>query len=131
MNYGEKLTKLKDSLGIKHWTKYGEIVSVPGGWLADQSKKESVQIVDIPRLIKIVEYHHISLDYLLKDNIEESAIVRNDNLLENDIIVMIDNIQKQLNEKNVCFNGYTMNKECKNITSDSLEILKEFIKSNL
>jgi len=131
MNYGEKLTKLKDSLGIKHWTKYGEIVGVPGGWLADQSKKEFVQIVDIPRLKKIVEYHYISLDYLLKDDNEESVIVKNDNLLENDIIVMIDNIQKQLNEKDICFNGYTINKECKEITFDSLEILKEFIKSNL
>jgi len=131
MKYGEKIIKLRESLGVKRWTEYGEIVGVPGGWLADQSKKESVQIVDISRLIKIVEYHHISLDYLLKDDIQESAIVKNDNLLENDIIVMIDGIQEQLKEKDVCFNGYTMNKECKNITSDSLEILKEFIKSNL
>ena len=122
MNYGEKLTKLKDSLGIKHWTKYGEIIGVPGAWLAEQSKKDSVQIIDMPRLIKIVEYHQISLDYLLRNNEQVSLIKRNDNLLENDIIVMIDNIQEQIKEKDICFNGYTMSKECKSITFDGLEV---------
>lgn len=103
MNYGEKLTKLKDSTGIKHWTKYGETIGVPGEWLAEQAKKDSVQTIDISRLVKIVEYHQISLDYLLKDDTEESSINKNDNLEDDDILVMIENIQNQLLEKKYLF----------------------------
>src|SRR5690554_3692177 len=106
MNYGEKLTKLKDSTGIKHWTKYGETIGVPGEWLSEQAKKDSVQTIDISRLIKIVEYHNISLDYLLRDDAEESSVNKNDNLEDDDIFAMMDGIQNKLQDKNVKFNGY-------------------------
>jgi hypothetical protein len=131
MNYGQKLTKLKDSLGITHWTKYGEIVGIPGTWLADQSKKDSVQIVDIPRLIKIVEYHQISLDYLLRDTSEDISIEKNDDLSDDDILKIIEKIKEQVKEKDVRFNGFLMSEVCKNITVDSLEILEGIIKNNL
>ena len=131
MKYGEKIIKLRDSLGIKRWTDYGEKIGLSGNWLSDQAKKDSIQTVDKPRLIKLVEYHQISLDYLLRDDNKEFSINKNDNLSYNDILVMINNIQEELKEKNVCFNGYNMNNECKGIVFDSLDILKEFIKTNL
>lgn len=131
MNYGEKLIKLKDSTSIKHWTKYGETIGVPGEWLAEQAKKDSVQTIDISRLVKIVEYHNISLDYLFRNDDRESPVNKNDNLEDDDIFVMIENIQIKLQDKNVKFNGYTMSNDCKDIASDGLEVLKSLIKSNL
>ena len=74
MKYGEKIIKLRDSLGIKRWTDYGEKIGLSGNWLSDQAKKDSIQTVDKPRLIKLVEYHQISLDYLLRDDNKEFSI---------------------------------------------------------
>jgi hypothetical protein len=131
MNYGEKITKLKDSTIYKHWTKYGEAIGVSGEWLAEQAKKEMAQTADIPRLIRIVEYHQVSLDYLLRNDEGNYTIDKVSGLSDNDIGKMIDNIQEQIKSNEIKFYGYSMNKECVALTEDALEVLKGLIKSNL
>jgi hypothetical protein len=131
MNYGQKLTKLKDSLGITYWSDYGKLMGLNGDWLAKQAKKDSLQIADIPKIIKIAEYHQISLDYLLRNDTEDITIDEKENLPNSDILKGINNIQDQLREKLVYFNGFTMSDDSKSIAIDSLEILKGLIKNNL
>lgn len=132
MNYGEKLIRLKESTGEKHWSKYGNLIGVSGDWLAEQSKKDAVQtIIDISRLIKVVEYHGVTLDYLLRDDEAESGVVVSDELADNDIAKMINDIIKQLDGSEVKFNGYLMDDSCKEITRDALDILKGLIKNSL
>jgi hypothetical protein len=131
MRYGEKLTKLKDSTPFKHWTKYGEAIGVPGEWLAEQAKKETAQTADISRLIKVVEYHQVSLDYLLRKDEGNYTVDNVNDLTENDIGNMIDNIIEQLKNDEVKFYGYDMNKECIEVSKDGLEVLKGLIKNNL
>ncbi len=132
MNIGEKISMLKDSLGFKSYTEYGKAVDLPGDWLLQLSKKEVVTTVDVTRLIKIAGYHNISLDQLLGVNEggENNTINLKKDLPDNDIFKMIEDIQIELKD-NAKFMGYEMNKECKNIAFDSLEILKGLIKSNL
>lgn len=129
MNFGEKLIKLKDSKNIKYFADYGKLVGVSGDWLNDNSKKDFPQILNIPNLIRIAHHHKISLDYFFAEDDEIINFIKTD-LPEDDIGMMLDKIQEQLkNQTN--FYGSKMSTECNQIASDSIDVVKQIIHSNI
>jgi len=132
MNIGQKINKLFERSGYKNYADWGKAMGLPGDWLLDMKKKDTIKTVDITRLIVIAEYNHITIDELLKDNNGNFVIDMKSDLTDNDICKMLDQIQKQLkNEDEIKFNGFTMHKECKDITYDAIDVFKGLIKSNL
>ena len=128
MNIGEKINYLFDQSGYKNYADWGKAMGVPGDWLNDMKKKEVVKVVDITRFITFVEFNHITLEELLKNDRIVDTI---DDLPFNDIYAMLNQIQLQLQESESKFNGFTMNKESKEIAFDAIEVLKGLVKSNL
>jgi len=131
MNIGQKINTLFERSGYKNYADWGKAMGLPGDWLLDMKKKETIKTVDITRLIVIAEYNHITIDELLKDNNGDYVIDIMDGLADNDICTMLSHIQIELEKDEVKFNGFSMNKDCKEITFDSIDILKGLIKSNL
>ncbi len=131
MNIGQKINLLFDRSGYKNYADWGKAMGLPGDWLLDMKKKETIKTVDITRLIVIAEYNHITIDELLKDNNGDYVIDIQSDLQDNDVCKMLNKIQTELQNDGVKFNGFTMNKESKDIAIDVIDVLKGLIKSNL
>lgn len=131
MNIGQKINLLFERSGYKNYADWGKAMGLPGDWLLDMKKKETIKTVDVTRLITIAEFNQITIDELLKDNKGNYVIDINSNLGDNDICRMLNQIQEQLQENEIKFNGFAMNRESKNITFDAIDVLKGLIKSNL
>lgn len=130
MNIGKKITFIKESRGYKNYQEFGKAVSLPGDWLVDLSKKETVQTVDITRLIVIVKFFDVTLDWLLEDEKEDIPTAKS-NLPDDDIGILLDNIKIKIKEgKDNKFYGYNMNKVSQ-LAYDSIETIIKLIKSNL
>ena len=130
MDIGEKIILLKESIGAKNFQEHGKLIGVPGDWLNELSKKKEISAIDITRLIKIADYHNITLDWLLKDN-NEWILNVNNNLNPDDIYIMLDNINVRLTETDARFNGQLMTFDSVKLANDSIEIIKKLIKQNL
>jgi hypothetical protein len=131
MNIGYKINKLFERSGYKNFADWGKAMGIPGDWLLDLKKRDTVKIIDITRLIVIAEYNNITLDDLLKDDNGIYVINVNDSLDSNDICKMLEQIQDQLKKSEVKFNGFAMSEECKELTFDAIDVLKGLVKSNL
>ncbi len=131
MNIGQKINLLFERSGYKNFADWGKAMGIPGDWLLDMKKKETIKTVDITRLIIIAEYNQITIDELLKDNDGYYVIDMQSDLPDNDIYNMLNQIQTELQKDNVKFNGCPMNKDCKDITNDTIDVLRGLIKSNL
>lgn len=131
MNIGEKINLLYERSGYKNYADWGKAMGLPGDWLLDMKKKETIKTVDITRLIIIAEYNQITLDELLKDNDGNYVIDMQSELEDNDVYRMLNQIQLELQKSNSKFNGCLMNRNCIEITYDAIDILKGLIKNNL
>lgn len=130
MNIGQKINTLYERSGYKNYADWGKAMGIPGDWLNDLKKKTTIKTVDIERLITIAKYNQVTIDWLLADD-NNYGIDINTNLADNDIIKMLSEIQKQLQETEVKFNGFAMRQGCKDITSDAIDVLKQIIQNNL
>jgi uncharacterized protein YpuA (DUF1002 family) len=131
MNIGQKINKLFERSGYKNYADWGKAMGLPGDWLLDLKKKETIKTIDITRLIIIAQYNQITLDELLKDNNDNYILDINSGMEDNDIYKLLGQIQTQLEENEVKFNGFIMNKESKEITYDVIDVLKGLIGNNL
>lgn len=134
MNIGQKINLLFERSGYKNYADWGKAMGLPGDWLLDMKKKETIKTVDVTRLITIAEFNQITLDELLKDDTGNYIIDTKNDLEDNDILKMLVKIQNQLqeNEENEAkFNGFAMSKESIEITYDAVDILKGLIRDNL
>lgn len=131
MNIGQKINTLFERSGYKNYVEWGKAMGLPGDWLLDMKKKDTIKTVDITRLITIAEYNHITLDELLKGNDGNYVIDIQENLEDNDICKLLNQIQEQLQKEEIKFNSYVMSKDCKDIAYDAIDILKSLIQSNL
>lgn len=132
MNIGEKIQLLFERSGYKNYADWGKAMGLPGDWLNELKKKVTIKIIDIERIIKIANYNQVSIDWLLKDHNDDNYIIDNRNdLADNDIINMLNQIQNQLKNEDVKFNGYVMNEESKQLTCDAIDILKGLVRNNL
>jgi uncharacterized protein YpuA (DUF1002 family) len=131
MNIGEKINTLFERSGYKNYADWGKAMGLPGDWLLDLKKRDTIKTVDITRLMIIAEYNHISIDELLKDNDGNYVIDMKSNLADNDINKMLTQIQEQLQTTEVYFNGFVMSQPSKDIAFDVVDILKGLIKSSL
>ena len=134
MNIGQKINLLFERSGYKNYADWGKAMGLPGDWLLDMKKKETIKTVDVTRLITIAEFNQITLDELLKDDTGNYIIDTKNDLEDNDILKMLVKIQNQLqeNEENeVKFNGFAMSKESIEITYDAIDILKGLIRDSL
>lgn len=132
MNIGEKIQLLFERSGYKNYANWGKAMGLPGDWLNELKKKVTIKIIDIERIIKIANYNQVSIDWLLKDHNDDNYIIDNRNdLADNDIINMLNQIQNQLKNEDVKFNGYVMNEESKQLTCDAIDILKGLVRNNL
>jgi uncharacterized protein YpuA (DUF1002 family) len=131
MNIGQKINQLFERSGYKNYADWGKAMGLPGDWLLDLKKKDTIKTVDITRLITIAEYNQITLDELLKDNNDNYILDINSGMEDNDIYKLLGQIQTQLEENEVKFNGFIMNKESKEITYDVIDVLKGLIGNNL
>jgi hypothetical protein len=134
MNIGQKINLLFERSDYKNYADWGKAMGLPGDWLLDMKKKETIKTVDVTRLITIAEFNQITLDELLKDDTGNYIIDTKNDLEDNDILKMLVKIQNQLqeNEENeVKFNGFAMSKESIEITYDAVDILKGLIRDNL
>jgi len=131
MNIGQKIELLYKHSEYKNYADWGKAMGLPGDWLLDLKKKATIKTVDITRLITIAEYNHITLDELLKDSDDNYIIDTKSDLADNDIINMLNQIQNQIRNDEVKFNGFNMNKECIEISFDAIDVLKGLIKNNL
>lgn len=131
MNIGKKINVLFERSGYKNYTDWGKAMGLPGDWLLDMKKKDTIKTVDITRLIVIAQYNQITLDELLKDDTDNYIIDINDNLEDNDIGNMLNQIQLQLQGDKVKFNGFLMNENSKEIAIDAINVLKGLIQSML
>ena len=130
MNIGKKISFIKENMGYKNYQEFGKAVGVNGDWLVDLSKKETVQMVDVTRLIVIVEHFGVTLDWLLEDEKEDTPTAKS-NLSEDDIGVMLDNIKTKIKEeKDNKFYGYSMHKISK-LAYDGIDTITKLLKSNL
>lgn len=132
MNIGEKINTLFERSGYKNYADWGKAMGLPGDWLNELKKKVTVKIIDIERIIKIANYNQVSIDWLLKDHNDDNYIIDNrEDLEDNDIISMLNQIQNELKNNDVKFNGYVMNEESKQLTCDAIDILKGLVRNNL
>jgi len=131
MNIGQKINSLFEKSGYKNYADWGKAMGLPGDWLNDMKKKETVKVVDITRLITIAEYNQITVDELLKNSNGNYIIDIKRDLPDNDIVKMLDQVQIQLQQDEVKFNGFTMNEACREISFDAIDVLTGLIKSNL
>ena len=131
MNIGQKINTLFEKSGYKNYADWGKAMNLPGDWLNDMKKKETVKVVDITRLITIAEYNQITVDELLKNSNGNYIIDIKRDLPDNDIVKMLDQVQIQLQQDEVKFNGFTMNEACREISFDAIDVLTGLIKSNL
>lgn len=133
MNIGQKINKLFERSGYKNYADWGKAMGLPGDWLLDMKKRDTVKTIDITRLITIAEYNQITIDELLKDNDGNYVVDMQSDLADNDIYKMLNQIQErlQLQEDDIKFNGFAINKESKEIVFDAIDVLKGLIKSNL
>jgi hypothetical protein len=131
MNIGEKINILFERSGYKNYADWGKAMGLPGDWLLDLKKRDTIKTIDITRLIIIAEYNHISIDELLKDNDGNYVIDTKSDLADNDINKMLNQIQGQLQNTEVYFNGFVMGQPSKDIAFDAVDILKGLIKSSL
>lgn len=131
MNIGQKINTLFERSGYKNYADWGKAMGLPGDWLLDMKKRDTVKTIDITRLITIAEYNQITIDELLKDNDGNYIIDTQSDLVDNDIYMMLNQVQLQLQDNETKFNGFAMNKESKEITHDAIDVLKGLIKSNL
>jgi|GEM_PF-3568598 len=131
MNFGEKVNMLFERSGCKNYKEWGEAIGLPGDWLLDMKKKDTLDIVNIARLQIIADYNQMTLDELLKDDDGNSVLDKKRKLPDNDIYKMLDQLQSELKKDDIKFNGYTMNQDCKDITIDTIDVLKGLIQSNL
>ena len=130
MNIGKKISFIKENMGYKNYQEFGKAVGLPGDWLVDLSKKETVQTVDVTRLIVIVKFFDVTLDWLLEDEKEDTPIAKS-NLPDDDIGIMLDNIKIKIKEgKDNKFYGCSMHKVSQ-LAYDSIETIIKLIKSNL
>jgi hypothetical protein len=131
MNIGQKINILFERSGYKNYADWGKAMGLPGDWLLDMKKKETIKTVDITRLIIIAEYNQITIDELLKDDNGNYVIDMKSDLEDNDICSMLYQIQTEFQKDEVKFNGFVMSKDCKEIAFDAIEVLKGLIRSNL
>lgn len=131
MNIGQKINKLFERSGYKNYADWGKAMGLPGDWLNDMKKRDTIKTVDITRLIQIAEYNHITIDELLKDNDGNYIVDMQSELKDNDVYKMLNQIQIELQKEDIKFNSYTMNSECRKITYDAIDVLKGLIKNNL
>ena len=131
MNIGQKINLLFERSGYKNYADWGKAMGLPGDWLLDMKKKETIKTVDITRLIVIAEYNQITLDELLKDDNGNFVIDNKEDLADNDICRMLDQIQTELQNDDVRFNGLAMSKDCKDIALNTIDVIKGLIRSNL
>ncbi len=131
MNIGQKINILFERSEYKNYADWGKAMGLPGDWLLDLKKKDTIKTVDITRLMVIADYNQITIDWLLKDNNGNYIIDIRDSLPDNDIYNMLRQIQNQLQNDDVKFNGYMMNQESKDITIDAIDVIKGLIKNNL
>lgn len=131
MNIGQKINLLFERSGFKNYADWGKAMGLPGDWLNDMKKRDTIKTVDITRLITIAEYNQITIDELLKDNDGNYVINMQSELKDNDVYKMLNQIKKQLQENEVKFDGFIMSQESKDIAFDAIDILKGLIKSNL
>jgi len=133
MNFGEKINILFERSGFRNFKEWGEAMGLPGDWLLDMKKKETLDIVKIDRLQIVADYNQITIDELLKDNDGNSILDKKRKLPDNDINKMLNQIQTELKKEDngAKFNGFAINQECKDITFDAIDVLKGLIKSNL
>lgn len=133
MNIGKKINTLFERSGYKSYADWGKAMGLPGDWLLDMKKRDTIKTIDITRLITIAEYNQITLDELLKDNDGNYVVDMQSDLADNDIYKMLNQIQErlQLQEDDIKFNGFAINKESKEIVFDAIDVLKGLIKSNL
>jgi transcriptional regulator with XRE-family HTH domain len=130
LNIGKKIQTLRESMGFKNYQEFGKAIGLPGDWLQELSKRDSITNIDITRLIKIADYFNISVDWLLQDTTEQSVNI-GEGLPDDDIGKMLDNIQKQLESGANKFNGYIMNNEVIKLSIDAIDEIKKIIKENL
>lgn len=130
MAIGQKIALLKDSKGFKNYQKFGEAVGVPGDWLNELSKKDEISTVDINRLLKISQYFNLSLDWFFIED-DKCIIEKPENLTEDDIGVMLNQIQDKVEMGNSKFYGYVVKKDLEDLIIESVNIVKEIIKTNL
>ncbi len=131
MNIGQKINTLFERSEYKNYADWGKAMGLPGDWLLDMKKRDTIKTIDITRLITITEYNQITIDELLKDNNGNYIIDMQSDLADNDVYMMLNQIEMQLQENDVKFNGFAINKDCKEITIDAIEVLKGLIKNNL
>jgi hypothetical protein len=106
-------------------------MGVPGDWLLDLKKKDVIKFIDITRLIVIADYNQVTLDWLVMDDNGNFVVDTKNDLPDNDINIMLNKVQIELQESEVKFNGFTINKDCKDIANDAIDVLKGLIKNNL
>jgi transcriptional regulator with XRE-family HTH domain len=129
LTVGQKIAAYKENLGFKNYAEFGKAAGLSGDWLNDLSKKDTLQTVDITRLIKLTEYLNITLDDLLKDN-NECIIDTPVDLPENDIYKLLIDIQNRLQDDGNTFNGTAMNDITVKLVSDSIDIIYKLVKAN-
>jgi hypothetical protein len=131
MNIGQKIEILFQRSGFKNYKEWGEAIGLSGDWLLDMKKKDTIKTVDITRLITIVDYHQVTLDWLFKDEDDNYVIDIENNLTDNDISKLLSDIQTELQKDEAKFNNYPLSKESKQLAFDAIDVLKGLIKSNL
>jgi hypothetical protein len=131
MNIGQKINQLFERSGYKNYADWGKAMGLPGDWLLDLKKKDTIKTVDITRLIIIAEYNQITLDELLKDKNGNYVIDMMTDLADNDICKMLNEIQNEIQKTEVKFNGFILNKNGKEVAYDVIDVIKGLIRSNL
>lgn len=134
MDIGEKVSLYKERLGFKNYQLFGNAAGVSGSWLLDLSKKESVTFVDMGNLIKLCDYLSISIDQLVKDDIQLpiSQITEIKHIVDcDDIGIALDELITLLDSDNIKMYGSELPKQSKEIGKASLDVVKTLMKQYL
>jgi hypothetical protein len=134
LNIGEKISLYKERLGFKNYAEFSKAAGLQSDWLLETSKKTEVKFIDISNLIKLSRYLNITVDQLIKDDIQLSDIqsVEVKHIVEcDDIGIVIDELITLLDSENIKMYGSELPKQSKEIGKASLDVVKTLIKQYL
>jgi transcriptional regulator with XRE-family HTH domain len=138
LNIGNFIINTKDKLEYKNFADMARTIGVSPDFLLRLSKietKEELKQVNIESLEKVANYIGITIDELINPvKLKNTDVTKCDiKFLNecNDMEIIINELMQKAQENGIKYNGFEMNNESKQILIDSLDVVKQLVRSKI
>lgn len=138
MNIGNFIINTKDKLGYKNFADMARTIGISPDFLLRLSKvesKEELKQVNVESLEKIANYIGVTIDELINPIKSNTTNIIDYNIKYisecNDAEVIINELICKINGNNMKYNGIDMNNESRQILIDSLDVVKQLVRSKI